>query len=464
MIRLHEVTTVEREVGECFRYLADFSTAEQWDPGVYRAEKRTPGPPAPGTKFALTLSAGGRRIPMTYQLEELVPNELIALTGDGEGFSARDRITLESPFPGRTRIAYEAVLAFSGAAGRAEPLFRPWLKGVGRKAVEGMTRALTLGTAPSRGPLDNLGHRLVLPAAWSFTERGYLAMPDKGLSEFIDDRIWVITGPTSGLGLATGCLLARLGARLLLVGRGGDRLREAAATIDAFSGCGRERIQCFEAELSLARECRRVAAEIAAAQPAIDGLVNNAGALFAERGETEEGHERALAINLVAPWVLTRELLPAMRRRGARVINVVSGGMYLQPLRLDDMQFRVGRYDGSVAYARAKRALVAVTEHWAETTPDVDFYSMHPGWAATPGVARSLPAFDRRMRRWLRDSRMGADTIAWLATTAALAGHSGEFWFDRKPRPTAVVPGTAVDARQRAELVTWLEAAQARAS
>ena len=456
MIRLHETTTVEREARDCFRYLADFSTAEQWDPGVYRAEKRTPGPPAPGSAFALTLSSGGRRVPMTYTLEELRPDTLIVLKGEGDGFSADDRITLESVAPGRTRIEYEAVLTFSGAAGRAEALLRPWLKGVGRKAVAGMTRALTPSPAPSPGALANLGHRLVLPAAWSFTERGYLAMSDKGLSEFIDDRIWVITGPTSGLGLATGCLLARLGARLVLVGRGPERLAEAAAAIDALSGCGPERIRAFEAELSLARECRRVAAEITAAHPAIDGLVHNAGALFAEREETEEGHERALAINLVAPWVLTRGLLPAMRARGARVISVASGGMYLQPLRLDDLQYRKGRYDGSVAYARAKRALVALNEHWAETIPDVDFHSMHPGWAATPGVARSLPKFDRRMKKWLRDSRMGADTIVWLATTAALAGRSGQFWFDRKPRPTAVIPGTAVSARQRAELATWL--------
>ncbi len=456
MIRLHESITVDRTARDCFRYLADFSTAEQWDPGVYRAEKRTPGTPEPGTEFALVLDSAGRRVPMRYRLEDMEPDRLLVLQGEGQGFGVRDRIVLEPVSSGHTRIDYEAVLDFTGPAGRVEPLLRPWLNRVGRKAVAGMARALTPSSVPEQGYFSNLGHRMVLPAAWSFTERGYLAMPDKGLSEFVDGRTWVITGPTSGLGLATACELARLGARLVLVGRDVQRLENAVDTIVAFSGCAPEDVRCFEAELSLVRECRRVAEEILGAVADIDGLVNNAGALFAERAETEEGHERSLAINLLAPAVLVESLLPSLQRNGARVINVSSGGMYLQPLRLDDMEYRKGEYDGAVAYARAKRGLVALNEYWAETVPGVDFHAMHPGWAATPGVARSLPAFNRRMGRRMRDSRMGADTIVWLATTASLKGNSGGFWFDRKPRPTAVLPGTAVTADQRNELVAWL--------
>jgi NAD(P)-dependent dehydrogenase (short-subunit alcohol dehydrogenase family) len=151
--------------------------------------------------------------------------------------------------------------------------------------------------------------------------------------------------------------------------------------------------------------------------------------------------------------------MPSLEAGGARVINVASGGLYAQALHLDDPEYRRGRYDGSKAYARAKRALVALTEYWARQYPDhrVTFNSMHPGWAATPGVAKSLPAFNRKLRRWLRDPRMGADTIVWLASARAPASESGRFWFDRKPVPTAVWPGTDVTPEQQTALIRWLE-------
>ena len=74
--------------------------------------------------------------------------------------------------------------------------------------------------------------------------------------------------------------------------------------------------------------------------------------------------------------------------------------------------------------------------------------------AATPGVARSLPRFDRMLSPWLRDARMGADTIAWLATHPAIdePRYRGTFWFDRAPRPDALLPNTAVSGPRVAML------------
>ena len=458
MIPLREQIEVARSPAEVFRYLADFSTGEQWDPGVYRAEKMTPGAPRVGTEFALVLNSAGRRVPMRYRLVDLQPNQLIHLQGEGQGIHANDIIRIGPGAQGGSRIDYTAELTFSGPARYVEPALRPWLNRVGRQAVSGLAQALSVQPVRDPGALSRLGHRLILPGAWQFTERGYLAMPDKGLSEFADNRNIVITGPTSGLGLAAACLLARLGARLLLVGRGHDRLNEAVRQIRDFSGCDADRLWCFEADLSQPDQVRDVAHRIMVAAPVLDGLINNAGALFAERDETPQGHERALAINLIAPWVLTEALLPALNvAPDARVVNVASGGMYMQPLRLDDIQYRQGKYDGAKAYARAKRALVAVNEHWAAKYPHIGFHAMHPGWASTPGVERALPSFNQRLAPWLRDARMGADTMVWLASSAAVNGRSGEFWFDRRPRPTALLPGTAVSSQQRDQLIDWLE-------
>ncbi|MEP4525531.1 MAG: SDR family NAD(P)-dependent oxidoreductase, partial [Alloalcanivorax venustensis] len=197
---------------------------------------------------------------------------------------------------------------------------------------------------------------------------------------------------------------------------------------------------------------------IQALTPEVHGLINNAGALFNERDLTTEGTERTLAVNLLAPYLLTEKLLPALERARGRVVNVASGGLYLQALHLEDMEFENERFDGAKAYARAKRALVAQTEHWAEQHPGVRFNSMHPGWADTPGVAASLPAFHKRVGPWLRSPRQGADTMVWLASSPAVADISGRFWFDRRPRPTAVLPGTRVTPDQRRQLARWLAA------
>lgn len=460
MTLLQEEIEVARSPAECFRYLLDFSTAEQWDPGVYRGSKVTPGRPEPGTEFDVLLDTPGRRTPMRYHLEERVDNERLVLTGKAERVQAHDTITLE-PAGSGTRITYTAELSFSGPAGTLEPALKPALKRMGRRAVDGLKTALTIPEAPRElNWRDRLRYRTLLPAARDFTTHGYRAMPDKGLSEFMDGQTVAITGATSGLGLAAACELARLGATLVLIGRGSERLAAATDEITAFSGRPASAITTFEADLALMANARELGERVRARCPGLDVLINNAGALFDERDETAEGHERALAIHLLAPWTLTNSLMPSLENGGGRVVNVASGGLYAQGLHLDDMEFESEPYDGSKAYARAKRALVAVTEHWAQQHPTgkVSFNSMHPGWAATPGVARSLPAFNRRLQPWLRDARMGADTMVWLASTRAVRERSGEFWFDRTPAPTAVLPGTAVTTDQQQALVDWLRA------
>jgi len=457
MVKLQETRVVARSAADCFRYLLDFSTIEQWDPGVYRAEKVTPGAVRKGCEFKLILNSAGRRVPMSYTLLDFKTDQELRLSGTGQGFTAEDVIRFKALENGNCEISYQAELTFTDGKSKLETLLKPWLNRVGKAAVDGMQRALTPIVKPQPLSLgQRLSSKLVLPAAWQFTERGYLNMPHKGLSQFVDGKTFIVTGPTSGLGLATACELARLGARVILLGRGKEKLLAAQQEIMAFAGVPASQLPIFTADLSLLSETRRVGAEIAAAESQLDGLINNAGALFNQREETSEGIERCLAINLLAPYVLTESLIPALSDN-ARVINIASGGMYLQGLKLEDLQFAKEDYDGSKAYARAKRGLVAITEYWAEAHPKLEFHSMHPGWAATPGVSKSLPAFEKKMSKRLRDSRMGADTIVWLATNStASAGHTG-FWFDRQQWPTAILPKTAVSAGQRKKLLDHLD-------
>ncbi|GJM98087.1 hypothetical protein PR202_ga15063 [Eleusine coracana subsp. coracana] len=109
--------------------------------------------------------------------------------------------------------------------------------------------------------------------------------------------------------------------------------------------------------------------------------------------------ELNFAVNVAATYTLTELVMPLLEKAApdARVITVSSGGMYTEPLN-KDLQFNDGNFDGTQQYARNKRVQVALTEWWSEKYRDkgVGFYSMHPGWADTPGVAKSLPGLSEK--------------------------------------------------------------------
>jgi NAD(P)-dependent dehydrogenase (short-subunit alcohol dehydrogenase family) len=263
----------------------------------------------------------------------------------------------------------------------------------------------------------------------------------------------VVTGATSGLGLATAEWLAELGAGVRLVGRSSEKLATAAEHIRAATG--NDDLATYSADFSSIGQVRRLAAELLAGEPHIDVLINNAGALINDRRETEEGNELTLATNLLSHFLLTNLLIPRLEASApARIINVSSGGMYTQRIRVRDLQHTRGNYNGSIAYARAKRGQVILTELWAERLADrgVVVHAMHPGWADTPGVEKSLPLFRKLTRPFLRTPKQGADTIVWLAASAQAGQVTGRFWHDRRPRPTHRLQSSVEDPADRSAL------------
>jgi len=266
-------------------------------------------------------------------------------------------------------------------------------------------------------------------------------------------RTALVTGPTSGLGRAATDALASMGARVILVGRSAERL---AAVRDALVAThGEDRFPIVVADMGSLASVRAAIDRIIETEPRLDVLVDNAGAIFPERSESPDGIEATLAVLVVGPFVLVSGLLPLLRRTpGARVVCVTSGGMYTQKLDLDDLQSTVVPFSGPRAYARAKRAQVALVREWARRLrgTGVTINAMHPGWADTPGLAETLPGFYRAMRPVLRSPAEGVDTIAWLAADPAGAATSGSLYLDRRPRPFDRVPGTRLSPGDRRRL------------
>lgn len=251
-------------------------------------------------------------------------------------------------------------------------------------------------------------------------------------------RTYLVTGASTGLGLATATGLCARGATVHIVGRDATRGEQALATLRAVAGPSPvDRVHLHLADLALLREVRGLAARIDGAVARLDGLVNNAGVLLNQREETSEGLERTFATNVLSPFLLTHLLVPKLARAApARVVVVSSGGMYSQRLDVDDLQQRKAPYDGVRAYAQAKRAEVLLTERAAACLSQrgIIAQAMHPGWADTPGVRTSLPRFHELTRRFLRSSEEGADTILWLLLAPEALAGPGRFWFDRMAR------------------------------
>jgi dehydrogenase/reductase SDR family member 12 len=263
----------------------------------------------------------------------------------------------------------------------------------------------------------------------------------------------IVTGATSGLGLAAAEGYARLGADVMLVARDAERGERARAQVAEHSDGGAAQLElCDLASLASVRDLGR---RLNARGGGLDVLVHNAGVLAEERTITADGIELTFAVNVVAPFLLTR-LLTERLAAGApsRIITVSSGGMYTQRLHTDDLQNAHGTFNGTTAYARTKRAQMMLTEVWARRLAErgIIAHAMHPGWADTPGISASLPRFYRVTRPLLRSAEQGADTIVWLGAADEAAASSGEFWHDRRRRPTSLVPWTRETAADRCAL------------
>jgi dehydrogenase/reductase SDR family member 12 len=265
-------------------------------------------------------------------------------------------------------------------------------------------------------------------------------------------KVVLLTGGTSGLGLAAAEGFARLGAAIWLPARSEQRGEHARAQIEARAPGSDVRVA--RCDLSDLNSVRLFAEQLRGETERLDVLVNNAGTLVSERTLSVDGIELTFATNVLGPFLLTNLLVPLLERsRPARIVNVSSGGMYTQRIHLDDLQMTHEDFDGPAAYARTKRAQVILTELWAQRLRDTGIvvHAMHPGWVDTPGLQSSLPRFYALTKR----PREGADTIVWLGAAARPARSSGGFWHDRRERPTHRVPQTKQTPQDHERL--WAE-------
>ena len=251
----------------------------------------------------------------------------------------------------------------------------------------------------------------------------------------VDEAVILVTGSTDGLGEATARDLAAAGATVLLHGRGQER--GDAAVREIREETGNDRLRYYLADFSSLEEVHRLADEVMADHDRLDVLVNNAGVGAGRRGETSrdlrrDGYELRLAVNYLAPFLLTRLLLPLVQRSTpSRIVNVASAGQ--SPISFDDVMLERG-YDGMRAYAQSKLALIMFAFDLAEELEDtsVTANSLHPA-----SLMATKMVFETSAARRAACGRVPTRRFAWPSLPSWRGSPAGTSTGNARLAPTS---------------------------
>jgi len=245
-------------------------------------------------------------------------------------------------------------------------------------------------------------------------------------------RTVVISGATAGIGEVAAIRLAEQGARIVFTARDKGR---ADATLRKLRKAHDADHVFHLADLSLLSEMKRIGSVIAR-EPAIDVLVNNAGALFGTRRETVDGLEATFALNHMSYFVITNLLLPSLKP-GARIVSTASGAHRRATLDFADLQSRSG-YRGLPVYCKSKLCNVLFTRELARrlSGSGIAANCLHPGFVATHfGDESGGPlSWGVRIAKAFTglSPEAGAKTIVYLASSPEVAGVSGAYFYECK--------------------------------
>jgi NAD(P)-dependent dehydrogenase (short-subunit alcohol dehydrogenase family) len=270
-------------------------------------------------------------------------------------------------------------------------------------------------------------------------------------------KVVVITGGSSGIGQVAAERLAAMGARIVLVARSKSRGEATLGRLrDVAPG---QKHSVYYGDVSLLADLNRLAAEIGAAEPRIDVLINNAGAMFGQRQVTKDGLERTFATNHLSYFVLTLGLREPLAAGSARIVNTSSAAHNRAQIDFDDLQSE-RNYKGFPVYSRSKLMNILFTRslsrRWSGTGITVN--SLHPGFVKTRfgdesggGMARMIGL----MKIFAISQEKGAETIVYLASSADVVKTTGLYFYKCKP----VEPSKAAQDDAAAERL-WTETAK----
>jgi len=253
-------------------------------------------------------------------------------------------------------------------------------------------------------------------------------------------KVILITGATFGIGKEAALALAKMGAKVIIVGRDPGRTAATVAALKADSGNGQ--VDSLLGDLSQLSEVARVAAAFKAKYQRLDVLLNNVGAVFTERSVTAEGFEHTYALNHLSPFALTLQLLDVMLlSQPARIITTSSSAHRQGHIDFDDLQ-AAKRYNAFKCYGASKLANILFTRALARRlrATKITANALHPGVVAT-GFGHNNSGFLKLAvslaKPFLLTPARGALTSVYLASSPAVATTSGLYFAKCQPAKTS---------------------------
>lgn len=266
-------------------------------------------------------------------------------------------------------------------------------------------------------------------------------------------QVVLLTGATSGIGREVARALALQGATLVLACR--NQARAAAFATELREACSHAHITTMPLELAALRSVRAFATDFLAHYQELHVLINNAGTFCLQRQTTEDGLERTLGVNYVAPFLLTQALLPLLSATpGARIVNIGSEAYRYGRLDLEDLHL-TRRYAGFVAYATSKQAQLLWSRELADRlrSSGVTVNVVHPGHVAT-GIWQLWAAptwyqrlFIRIITSVMRSPAEAARSAIYLASSPNVAHVTGGYFINERPQPI-MAPANDLKLRQ----------------
>jgi NAD(P)-dependent dehydrogenase (short-subunit alcohol dehydrogenase family) len=251
----------------------------------------------------------------------------------------------------------------------------------------------------------------------------------------MEGKVALITGGTSGIGRAAAAALAAMGAEVVVTGRSKERGEAAVGGIRETSG--NERVSLMLADLAAQAEVRALAEGFRERHARLDVLVNNAGLIPSQRTQTPDGLELTIAVNHLAPFLLTNQLLDMLKESApSRIVTVSSEARRGASINFEDLQ-SMRRYRPFQVYGMTKLANILFTYELAERLEGTGVVAncLHPGAVNTNfgNNNRSLGTLIfRAFKPFMRSPEGGADTIIYLASSPEVEEMTGRYLMDRK--------------------------------
>jgi len=251
-----------------------------------------------------------------------------------------------------------------------------------------------------------------------------------------ENKICVITGCNSGIGKYTAIELAKLGYEIIMLVRDSEKSRKAYEEIKKESGS--KLVRLIYVDLASLESIRKSADELKGKISKIDLLINNAGIFKRKEAKSPQGFELTIAVNYLAPFYLTKLLMPLVENaERARIINLSSelyknGKVYL------DNRFSGTKFDGNKAYADSKLLVIYFTKSLAKrlSTTNVTVNALHPGVIGTD-VFREYPKwFSKLLNLFIPNPKIGSLPSIYLATSDEVKGFTGKYFYKTKIKET----------------------------